>query len=476
MKESEVYDKLESAVGSRSLSKDKVTRWCYAADSVIYDNINPTPPSFVVTPSSTGDVKEIIRIANETKTPVYPRGGGTQGSGTRGERVKEAILIDMTNMREVKKIDEDSLTVTAQAGTTWGKINKEVEGEGWRLGFKGPYSGYGSTIGGSFSFQSNGYGSPRYGVLAEEVTNIKAVLPNSDVLETGTLVNPDANAYYRYANGPDLAGLFSGAIGTMGVVTEVSMRMYPESEKTVFGAYAFDDIDSAQECYYNWVKHDLATHNLWFARDGIKVMVPEIAEQGYNSMLTFVVDEVDEDITDSKAHLLDNIANDAGADTLDPDYAKPDWDYKFETLPRWAAKIGQWQWCCHLASAGRTGEDLKAVLNYLSQYDEEAKEKDVHSATISLSHKNAGHVSTSVYYDESNPESVELAKEMAEGYVEVAAKHGACPYKPGKLWYDQNIGKAPVYKETVKKIKKALDPNNIMNPGALLMPLEWEEE
>jgi len=174
--------------------------------------------------------------------------------------------------------------------------------------------------------------------------------------------------------------------------------------------------------------------------------------------------------------LLDRIAIENGGDPQDPKYAKEGWDYKFELLPRWAAKIGAWQWCCHLSSAGGALMDLKEVLSYISSKKEECKKLKIYSATISIAHKNAGHVSTSIYYDQGNPNSVRLAKEMAEGVVAVAAKCGGCNYKPGKLWYPYTILKNPVYRECLIRLKKSLDPNNIMNPGALTMPLNFNEE
>lgn len=471
-----LVEELAKIVGPSYVSDDTMVRWSYSMDSSIYDNIEPTPPAVVVRPKTTEEVQEILRLANRTKTPVYVQGGGTAGSGPRGEKIRSSILIDMTRMNNIVEIDEESLTVTTQAGMTWGKLTAEVEKKGWRLGFKGTYSGYGATVGGGVAYQSDGYGSTKYGVLAEEVTNLTVVLPNGDLLKTGTAVNPNAKRYYRYCIGPDVTGIFIGSIGTLGVITEVTIRIYPKAAGSAFGAYAFRDYKSCQECYYEWLRNRVAEDVAWYAEDGLDVMVPELAEKGYKSLLTYVVEDVTTELVDARKNLLDRIATEKGGEPQDPNYAKEGWEYKFELLPRWVAKIGIWQWCCHLASAGGTLKDLKEVLSFIDSRKKECKRLKVYSSTISIAHKNAGHVSTSIYYDQSNPDSVRLAKEMAEGIVEVAAKYGGCNYKPGKLWYPQTIMKNPVYRELLIKLKKSLDPNNIMNPGGLTLPLDLGEE
>ena len=467
-----VVESLIHSVGSKFVSDDLCDRWAYSSDSLIYDSTEPTLPAVVVRPSGTKEIQEILRVANETRIPVYVRGGGTQCSGARGEKISSSILIDMTRMNKIVEVDEESITVTAEAGMTWGKLNAELEKRGWRLGFKGPYSGYGSTVGGSVAYQSNGLGSTRFGVVGEEVTNLKVILPNSEILQTGTAVNPNSKNYYRYCIGPDLAGIFIGSLGTLGVITEVTLRMYPEAPYDAFGSYAFRNYESSHKCYYDWLRNTVAEDVAWYAEDGLEVMVPELAEKGYNSMLTYVVEDVSSDLVGARKKLLDKIAKESGGEEQDPAYAREGWKCKFELLPRWVAKIGIWQWTCHLASAGGSLRDLKSVLGFIKSYRDRAKTYNVYSATISIGHKTCGHVSTSVYYDQSNPESIKLAKEMAEGIARTAAESGGCNYKPGKLWYPYTIMRNPVYREVLIKLKKSLDPNNIMNPGALTLPLD----
>jgi FAD/FMN-containing dehydrogenase len=468
---------LREIVGPKYVSDDLHVRWSYSMDSNIFDTINPTPPLMVVRPGTLEEISRILRLANETRTPVYVRGGGTDGGGSRGEKIRSSILIDMTRMNKVLEVDEISQTVTVQAGATWGKLNKEVEEKGWKLGFKGPYSGYGSTVGGSVAVQSNGYGSPRYGVVAEDMTNLKVVLPNGEILETGSAVNPNAKKFYRYCIGPDLAGIFIGSGGCFGLIAEVTLRLYPGAIDSAFGAYGFKDYESCQKCYYRWLKTREAEHVAWFAKDGLEVNAPELAEEGYVSLLTFVVEDQTHELVEARTNLLNQIAKEEGGESLDAEkYAKDDWNYKFELLPRWAAKIGQWQWNCHMIPAGDTLKDLKAIMAFLDQREEELKKHNITHSTVSIAHKNAGHVSTSLYYDQSNPEAVDLVKKLSDKYAEITiTKNGGCNYWLGKIWYPYTIMRSPIYRKLLIKVKKAIDPNNIMNPGGLTLPCNLEE-
>ena len=467
-----LIEELANIVGPKYVSDDPFVRWSYSMDSSILDR-EAIPPAVVVRPRTIEEIQEIIRLANRTRTPVYVRGGGTSGAGTRGPKIASSILIDTTRMNDIVEIDEMAITVTVQAGITWGKLNAELAKKGWRLGVKGTYSGYGATVGGGVAYNSVGMASSRYGLIAEEVMCLNVVLPNGDILKTGTAINPHSRRYYRYCIGPDLTGLFIGSLGTLGVITEVTLRIYPKTEYTTYGAYAFKDYESAQKCYHEWLKHQLLAEDIaWYAEDGLNVMVPEVAEQGYVSMLTYVVEDSTEELVEARKKLLDKIAEENGGSPQNPDYARIGWEYMFETLPRWAGKIGMWQWTCHLMSAGDAVRDLLSVLNYIKSREKECKREKVYSATISVSERNCGHVSTSLYYDEGNPESVKLAWEMMNNIVKIAAESGGCPYKPGKIWYPYTIMKNPVYRETLIKIKKSLDPNNIMNPGALTIPEE----
>ena len=113
---------------------------------------------------------------------------------------------------------------------------------------------------------------------------------------------------------------------------------------------------------------------------------------------------------------------------------------------------------------------------FLDQHEEALKKHKITHSTVSIAHKNAGHVSTSLYYDQSNPEAVDLVKKISDKYAEITiTKNGGCNYWLGKIWYPYTIMRSPIYRKLLIKVKKAIDPNNIMNPGGLTLPCDLEE-
>ena len=148
-------------------------------------------------------------------------------------RHAKSILVDMTDMENIIHIDEASMAVTVQAGVTWGKLRHELAKRGLRPGPLGPHGTWGATIGGALSYDSCCIDSHRYGQLSEDVLNLQVVLPTGEVIDTGSRSNPSSSIYHRYCNGPDLAGLFLGASGSLGIITEASVRVYPK-KSTLF--------------------------------------------------------------------------------------------------------------------------------------------------------------------------------------------------------------------------------------------------
>lgn len=121
--------------------------------------------------------------------------------------------------------------------------------------------------------------------------------------------------------------------------------------------------------------------------------------------------------------------------------------------------------------------DLKSVLNLLKRHEVELEKNGVTHSTVSIAHKNAGHVSTSMYYDQSNPDAVKLVKNLCDKYAELSVgKNGGCNYWLGKIWYPYTIMRNPVYRRFLLSLKKAVDPNNILNPGGLTLPTDLNEE
>lgn len=184
-------------------------------------------PGVVVRPQSVSDVQSVVRMASQTRTPLVPYG---LGSGVCGgiEPNASVIMLDMGGMNRVLEIDETNLLARFDAGCNGLEAEEAVAGRGLTIGHC-PQSIAISSVGGWISTRAAGQFSTAYGNIEDIVYAIQVVLPNGDVVELGKAP--------RAAAGPDLRHLILGAEGTMGVVTAVTLSLRRQPEKRAFSAY-----------------------------------------------------------------------------------------------------------------------------------------------------------------------------------------------------------------------------------------------
>jgi alkyldihydroxyacetonephosphate synthase len=184
-------------------------------------------PGVVVRPQSTADVQAIVRVANQTATPLVPYG---LGSGVCGgiQPDPSVILIDLSAMNRVREIDETNLLASFDAGTQGLEAEEAVAAHGLTIGHW-PQSIAISTVGGWISTRAAGQFSTAYGNIEDIVYSIEVVLPNGDFVQLGKAP--------RAAAGPDLRHLVLGAEGTMGIVTGVTLALRHQPEERAYSAY-----------------------------------------------------------------------------------------------------------------------------------------------------------------------------------------------------------------------------------------------
>ena len=186
-------------------------------------------PSAVVRPASTEEVATVLRWAQETTTIVVPFGGGSGVAGG-AQAIAGAIALDTRRMDRILAIDDTALTVTAQTGIMGRTLEERLNAENLTLGHF-PQSIDISTLGGWIAARSAGQKSARYGRLEEMILGLEVVLPGGRVVRTRPVP--------ATAAGPDLARLFVGSEGTLGVVTEATLALRPAPAVVAHGSYAF---------------------------------------------------------------------------------------------------------------------------------------------------------------------------------------------------------------------------------------------
>ncbi|HID29624.1 MAG TPA: FAD-binding oxidoreductase, partial [Desulfobacterales bacterium] len=180
-------------------------------------------PAAVVIPETTEEVSGIVKIANEFKTPILPRGSGadlTMGAKPTKDGV---ILLDLNKrMNKIVNIDFDHMVVTAEAGVQWGQLITALLSQGYYTGQLGPANSA-TTIGGAVSNASvGGGGETMFAGPGRLVASLEVVLPTGEIINTGSAANPKGKPWFggRFLGGPDLTGMFIGDPGVLGIKTK----------------------------------------------------------------------------------------------------------------------------------------------------------------------------------------------------------------------------------------------------------------
>jgi len=194
-------------------------------------------PDVVVTPHSDEEVAAVVRAGNEHRVPVVPWGGG---SGTQGAAIPihGGIVIDLTGMDRIVEIDELSLIVTAEAGVNGRRLETELNERGLMLPHY-PASAEFATVGGYVAARGSGVLSTRYGKIEDLVVSLRVVTPTGDIVDT--LPVP------RHAVGPDIAPLFIGSEGSLGVITRVRLQLAPLPAARRFEVVSFPSVQAGVE-------------------------------------------------------------------------------------------------------------------------------------------------------------------------------------------------------------------------------------
>jgi D-lactate dehydrogenase (cytochrome) len=418
------------------------------------------PPDAVIWVESSDDVKTVVDVARAHRVPVVPFGAGTSLEGHINAPFG-GLSLDFSRMNRVLAVNERDLDCVVEPGVSRKQLNDYLRDLG--LFFPVDPGAEEATIGGMASTRASGTTAVRYGTMRENVLNLTAVLADGSVIKTAQRARKSAAGY-------DLTRLFVGAEGTLGVVTELTVRLYGIPEKILSAVCPFATLEGACNAVIQSIQLGLGVARMELL-DVMQIRAVNIyaklnLEEKPTLFLEFHGTEVG---ARDQVETFKEIAESEGA-------LRFDWAENEEERRRlWKARHEVY-WAIRTVWPGRDAlaTDVCVPISRLAECVIETQ-KDIEASGLIapiVGHVGDGNFHTTPVFDRANP------KEMAalEGFLErlaqrAIAMEGTCTGEhgvgQGKAKYLQaELGDAGL--ATMRAIKQALDPLNIMNPGKIL--------
>ncbi len=488
-------EKLKNIVGSGNVTDKEVIMEAYTASYAlktreapgIYGKLwmeKPKPPDFIVRAGSKEEVQEIIRLANEYKVPVIPMGALT---GQYQEVVPDmgGIMLDMSRMKNIE-IDEELMTVTLEPGVTWGQAYRELAMKGyWVSSQASPGS---VSIVGCTSQAGTHMPWDKYAILFGSyyctlTIGMEVVLPTGELLITGSAALPGAKPQRGRAYGPDVGHIFLGSQGTLGIVVKQTLPLYriPEARHVVEGDFKDENFKGLVRSMHK-IRYDNYEGPLW---------AEKVWAEYHNGIWEFYIHlyGMKERVEFDRKFTEETIIEEGG--TIKPGRARtldPETEYSgglvtfYEEMIFWRPRANSiampppntsWVTLGGSAPTPKMPEVHEAALKLFSKH---GVPKDRIISGRLMPGQTQLRFNFTYLYDLTDAEEVKRAKAINEEWsrvlyqevLRIPPPQASLRYRLGPDMAKVEMPKLGEYYQLLKKLKRTLDPNRIMNPGKLM--------
>ncbi len=452
-----VVEALRAIVGSEHVLQDPEDLLAYGIDGTWVER----EPQIVVLPNSAEEISAVLRLANAESVVVTPRGAASGLSGG-ALAASGGISLSLTRMNRILEIDRGNSVAVVQPGVITGDLQKAVEEVGLFYP-PDPSSLSVSAIGGNVSENAGGARCLKYGVTTDYVMGLQVVLPTGEIIRTGGRMVKNVTGY-------NLRALFTGAEGTLGVVTEITVRLLPKPKHTLTALAVFPRLADAAEAVTEIMASGLIPASVELMDQTTVQCVEELLHAGLpleaEALLLFAVDGNYEQMVRAELESISAACCAKGAAEVrvaqDAEESNRLWKARRSISPALARR-----------RPNKLGEDISIPRTAIPAMVQSVREIAArHRLLIPVfGHVGDGNLHPNILCDRRDAEEMQRVRLAAAEIFEAAialggtlsGEHGIGLLK--KEFLERDLGTAQI--EAMRRIKAALDPLGILNPGKI---------
>ena len=459
MKDDPVYNSLVDIVGEDFASNRQEELYIYSVDS---GTEGPRKVDYVAMPKTVEEVQKIVAWANDNKVPITPMGANLTLNGL-GLPVNGGIVLDMKRMDRIIEVNRIGRYVIVEPGVSQGMLGAYLEKNYPDLEHSRPEAPPTATVVGNIMIRGHGYLSLRYGNNAHLINGMEVVLPTGEICTIGaSSVSP-----WSFCKGPlpDLTGLFCGWLGTTGIVTKLSVKLFPKRRMLDVVAFVVPDPELLPDTLYRITQTDMVD-NLFVTgfvplEGGAPPPFVTISITGdMEEQLEYkraVFKKVAQECTngETKVEFMAEVPHSLKARFVEkPPYVSPALAADFD-------KGGGFRYCGAILPVEKVPEAWRRGIEVAHKH-----QKAFLCGIQVLGYCHSVMFGFVYTFNRADEGSVEVVREAMKDTNEMVLELGGIPWKPEVAAQKQILEKMdPNTFELMKKIKKTLDPNDIMNPG-----------